>query len=879
MKKLLLLMMSVFLTFTLSAQVTENFSDYTVGGKLAQQAQAMGRNYWTTWSNAPGGAEDGVIAEVSGNKAVNINTTHDQVLLFGGKTTGKWNFSMKMYIPTGACGYFNILANFNGASSTWSLQVYFGVEGQAPNNLTPGVGTVHAGGSNAAGFTFTHETWVDIKTTIDLDNDHAELFINNTSIYDWQYTLGTFGAGCPRVIDAMDIFPPVAASNFYIDDIVFEPASDVIYGTSFDDVPNNSYVAQSYPEWWTTWENNPGTAEDALITNEQASSTPQSAKCAWGTDLVFKAGNKTAGTYTIDFEMYIPNSGSGFFNLLHIFNGGSSEWAIGVYFNTNGTGGMPTGTMIQQNGVYTPFTFPYATWFPVHFDVDLDLDEAKISINNVQLLTWQFSTQESGGAGLRQLAAVDFYPPQAGSTFFIDNFVYAATGGATFPIINVTPTSINETFASGESTTVNKTITVTNTGTSMGDYFSWIELDIEPQTGTNNYTLTYSGEDVGGAVGYADACVVEVAAKYPLSFYCDKVGTYINKVAFYMYSLYAPSDNKLIARVYGGGNYTNPGDVLVEATLNGTVSGAWNEITLPTPVLLGGQDIWVAFEMQQPASSYLMTYAEYQQSGNIAYENTNWTRRNGGSWEQMLLVQGAPTGILMIKAFAQGEVLPGCYLSLTGDTYGDIAMGNTKTYTATIKTNGLADGIYKSTIFVSTSDENNPLFAIPCTLSIGDGFAYNVSFIVSDCETLDPISDATIIFNDEPITGYVVNNVAPGTYTYSISKNGYESKSGEIIVVDKDVIETVCLKGEEGINEFKLNCNIFPNPTSNNIFVERSSSELANIEIYNTMGMRIATYETSMSKFEIGVSNLSAGTYFIRVTEGKLSAIKSFVKH
>jgi hypothetical protein len=79
MKKVLLLMVCALMGFALYAQVSENFSDYTVGGKIAQQAQTMGRDYWTTWSGAVGGNEDGVVAEVAGNKVGHFTFGNDQV--------------------------------------------------------------------------------------------------------------------------------------------------------------------------------------------------------------------------------------------------------------------------------------------------------------------------------------------------------------------------------------------------------------------------------------------------------------------------------------------------------------------------------------------------------------------------------------------------------------------------------------------------------------------------------------------------------------------------------------------------------------------------------------------------------------------------------
>ncbi|MDR2971044.1 MAG: T9SS type A sorting domain-containing protein, partial [Bacteroidales bacterium] len=739
MKKVLLFMVCALMGFALSAQVKENFSDYTVGGKIAQQAQAMGRDYWTTWSNAPGSAEDGVVGEMSGNKVGSFSWDNDQVLLLGGKTTGAWNFSMKLWIPTGKCGFFNILGKFAGGSSIWALQVYFGVKGEAPNTLTPGVGTMHIDGANSVGFTFTHDAWTDAKVFIDLDNDYAEIFINGTMIKSWVYTKGTFGEGCPRVIDAMDIFPPISTnSDFYVDDIVFAAAPTVLYETSFDDKPNGSYVAQSYPDWWTTWENKPGTIQDALISNEQAKSTPNSAKCTYvagdtGTDLIFKTGEPTTGVYSIDFEMYIPNGVPAYFNILNHFvpsNPSACQWAVGVYFNILTDPNFPgPGTYVRNNKINTNFTAPSNAWFPVSITVDLDNDEASITINGNHLLTWQYSIDENGDPAPRKLAAVDFFPPQTTSVFYFDDFVYTMQGGETFPIMNVIPTEISE-----EGTAlVTVPILVTNEGTSMGDYFSWIVFDGAPSTGTNQFTLTYSGDTPGGGVGYQNQCTVEAAAKYTLDMYCDKVGTYIKKVSYYMYQ--SSADNKLTARVYGVGNYNNPGEILAEVTINNPVIGDWNVITLPDPgILLDGQDIWVAFEMIQPTGGYLISYDD-----GLAIENSNWVRSNGGGWGQMFTVGNPPqsVGRVMIKAFALGEggVMPGCWLSLTGgDTHGTVPAGGSKTYNAVLDPATLEEGVHTATIFVSTSDEDNPLFEIPVTFAVGTSINTDMKEIIVDGE-------------------------------------------------------------------------------------------------------------------------------------------------
>ncbi|MDR2083966.1 MAG: T9SS type A sorting domain-containing protein [Bacteroidales bacterium] len=771
MKKLLLSTVCALIIFGLNAQVTENFSDYTVGGKLAQQAQGMGRNYWTTWSNAPGGAEDGVIADVSGNKVGSLTYGNDQVLLLGGKTSGVWEFTMKMFVPASKCGYFNILADFAGTSSTWATQVYFNKDGTAP-----GVGAIDAGAESATTFTFNHDEWVNIKLIIDLDTDNTEFYINDGLVYEWQYTLGSFGDGCPRIIDAMNIYPPTAGmSDFYIDDIVFTPVANAIFETNFDELSAGAYVAQSYPDWWRTWSNLPGTSEDGLITVEQASSTPNSAKISWGADLIFMTGDKTTGSFTIDFDMYIPGTAPAYFNLLHNFNGTNSEWAIGIHFNITDDTNMPAlGTYVQQDGNITNFTAVSDAWFPVSFVVDLDNDLATLDINGTQILEWQFSLIEDGGAGLRQLGAVDFYPPETGSVFYIDNFVFGGVGGGA-PSLAVTPNSISEETLEGSGETFITPVNINNTGTSIGDYVSWASFIDEGKSGEKaSFTLTYCNSNEPVNLYYNQATeppVMEFAAKYPLSVYCDMVGTYITKVSFFLPN--PTSDNKLTARVYGqGAAYNSPGEVLTEITINNPIVNYWNELTLPEPVLLSGQDIWVAFEGTQPVGESGLMATD----GGPAVENGDWRRTNGGSWGQLHVIQpDLGNGNFMIRAYAEGDVIPGCWLSLEGDTYGSISAGNSATFDIILDSEGLEVGTYEATVSIATNDVNNELFEIPCTLKINELGVEE--FAVNNVTTKiypNPTSDMVTIESNKDINSIqIVNNV--GQIVYSAKVNSTQT--------------------------------------------------------------------------------------------------------
>jgi hypothetical protein len=441
------------------------------------------------------------------------------VLELGKKTSGVWELSMKVYIPTGKDGYYNVISDFiptNPTNTTWAFQVSFAAKNGEENNY-PNQGEIYAGSHDPVYFNFAHDTWLLSKIVMDLDNDVAKYYLDGELLHEWQYSTGTFGEANIKVIDVADFFPPnkPSTSAFYVSDITFG------IQCNFDDKASGAYVAQSYPNFWRTWLNQPGTTFDAVITNEQAASVPNSAKLVYvgddeGTDLVFQAGNKTSGVYTIDFDMYIPNNAPAYCNLLHTFTGTASgnEWAVGVYFNVTAASGSDPGTYVQQNGVKTNFTALNNAWFPVSYYIDLDNDIAKISINGTQILEWQFKTTENGGTGVKRLAAADFYPIEPGSVYYIDNFKFCvprevSVTPVTFPIMNVTPTSISETMTEGETTIKTVPVTVSNTGTAAGEYtatitgtVAWLTLTGDTQgtvpfDGSKTFNVVIDGGELG----------------------------------------------------------------------------------------------------------------------------------------------------------------------------------------------------------------------------------------------------------------------------------------------------------------------------------------------------------------------------------------------
>ena len=232
MKKVsLLIAMIAFVCGNAFAQMSFDFNDGVAGAKIAQTYG----DPWTTWSNAPGGAEDGVFGEAGGTMAAHFTYGNDQVLKLGGIETGVFDLVFDAYVPNGKCGYFNVLHHFAGGGSTWAAQFYLCATNDGSNTSTPseGHGTVHAGSNSTADIPCVWDQWMQYRVHIDMDQDLATLFWNiagqpEQEICSWQWSLDSFGENMVgRTLDAMNFFPPenAATSEFYLDNFRFEKIS------------------------------------------------------------------------------------------------------------------------------------------------------------------------------------------------------------------------------------------------------------------------------------------------------------------------------------------------------------------------------------------------------------------------------------------------------------------------------------------------------------------------------------------------------------------------------------------------------------------------------------------------------------------------------
>ena len=211
--------------------ISDGFEDYTVGNKIAAEAVAAGNDWWTTWSNAPGGNEDGVVADFDGTKCGYLTYGVDQVLLLGDEQSGIYDLEFDILVPNGKNAYFNILHDFNGSGSTWALECYLHMTGSGTH--APGQGTISAGGSNAASITPVYDAWMHFRLHVDTDNDVAEYYYTAPDaeeqlIHTWTWSLNSQGtATVGRKLAAMDFYPPQNAANsmYYLDNFSYTKLS------------------------------------------------------------------------------------------------------------------------------------------------------------------------------------------------------------------------------------------------------------------------------------------------------------------------------------------------------------------------------------------------------------------------------------------------------------------------------------------------------------------------------------------------------------------------------------------------------------------------------------------------------------------------------
>jgi thiol-disulfide isomerase/thioredoxin len=196
---------------------TDDFESYTVDLGIAEQDDT---DTWTTWSETPGSAEDPIITDEAahqGTQSMVVYGTNDAVLLLNDLTSNRYRVEFYLMVPEGFLGYYNILQDFAGTSSTWGMQAFF----------KDGVLTIDGNTASAVSYEYTPGEWMKIQHFVDLDNDWIDFYIDGELVHAYQWSHGTFNNGTGiNKLDAFNFYAwnddGAGTPKFYMDDYSIE---------------------------------------------------------------------------------------------------------------------------------------------------------------------------------------------------------------------------------------------------------------------------------------------------------------------------------------------------------------------------------------------------------------------------------------------------------------------------------------------------------------------------------------------------------------------------------------------------------------------------------------------------------------------------------
>ena len=781
-------------SFAQSVIYQDDFESYNVGEYLAVQSPD-----WTTWSNNPGSAEDALISDdyaLSPTKSVKVDGTTDLVLPLGDKQAGKFEVAFAYYIESGYGGYYN-LQHYEAVGTEWAVEVYF---------ASDGTGEISTDG-NTTPFTYTQAAWVEIVNVVDMDLDVAEIWMDGVMIHTWTWSTQSSGGAGANQLGALNVYAGAPTGDdplYYMDDVLYQQIFEPLLFEDFESYTVGDYVAVVNPTWFTTWSNNPGSAEDALIVDDQAFSGSNSAQVEGSTDLILKLGDKTAGQFAVDWMMYIPAGYAGYYNFQH-FEAPGVEWAVEVYFNADGTADL------NADGATISFTYDQDTWLEIGHFIDLDADVAEMYLEGKVVHTWTWSTQASGGPGANQLGGVDFFAGAQGSDvplYYFDDVSYEQLGGATDPMIEVDPLSFEPEVGTGNSET--EMMNLSNVGGADLNYMISVVYDVTgkkdeviipagnsmifakgnaefemielPKPGgaapaTDDVTLNWDGPNAS-SVGLTAPGAWRAAAKFPASVVNPYAGMQLYKVRVFINDP-DPADD-LAVQVYGMNLDYLPGDLLVEEAFSPLMLD-WNEVILPDPIPVTGEDLWIACYVNQTT----LTHPIGTDGGPAVY-NGDWIS-TGPGWGH--LAPGIDAN-WNIQGVLQGDPIEG-WLS-TDPASGTVTSGNMDEVEVTFDASSLVIGDYYADLVFVTNDPENQVFEVPVHLSVVSGIGI----------------------------------------------------------------------GED--NDTRIEMLVYPNPANNMVHV-KANLNIDRLTIYNHIGQAVEDIPVGSTSASVNTSGIGSGVYFLRI--------------
>ncbi len=565
--------------------------------------------------------------------------------------------------------------------------------------------------------------------------------------------------------------------------------------------------------FWDTWSGGAGTAEDAVISNDQNNTDAgANSMLVDGTnDMVLLLGNETTGEFTLSVMYYIETGFGGYINFQHSEEMGQ-EWAFELMLDENGTGEL------TANGTTTACTYPKDQWFEIFCTISVETDEITLTVDGTDILTWQFSLQADGTPGTNRLGAVNIYagaPAEQTAKYYVDDIEYiqtlapvehaelelSATEFTLDGLMNETLTLSNTgaedmTFdalvyypspvAKSALTTNNSTTTTTTTTTKVVrlNSISSTKLDkpIELNLDEKDATLTHNTGAMVTSIGWNSTENVDVQSsalfKYDNNATAgvdikDYIGMELASVIIFCGAL--PVDGSSQVEIFEGrdGIFSGPKYDATTTEIFTPNADGQASVTLTDPVFISGKDLFVGWGFTQLAGENYCIAVDSDTP--TAAEGANWLK-NGPSWSEF-----SDYGNLGIVAMLTGEAM---HQWLTLDlTQGVIAPDGTQDVTLQFDIAGMETGNYLSTVTIKTNDDDDEesYVEIPVNLTLGTGISGTEHTSIATYP--NPTSDFFNVVANENInqinvlniSGQMVKNISVNTNTYKVNTSDLQA--------------------------------------------------------------------------------------------------------
>jgi len=149
---------------------------------------------------------------------------------------------------------------------------------------------------------------------------------------------------------------------------------------------------------------------------------------------------------------------------------------------------------------------------------------------------------------------------------------------------------------------------------------------------------------------------------------------------------------------------------------------------------------------------------------------------------------------------------------------------------------------------------------------------YTVTFVIED-QNGASIDNGIITFNEATYNAgeYVITGVAPGTYDYNVSLEGYSPANGSVTIVDQDITVNLVIIIDAIPSTEKPLISAYPNPTTSEINVSvKGFGQEFKITLMNYQGQVISTQESvGVDAFSLDLKGFASGIYYIKINNNK----------